>query len=174
MKTKAYQNDLIQIISEQTGQNKEIVAAFIAVQFEEIEKLLLKTSSAKVDGLGVFRVMKTTSNNKVLFIPKFDDLADVSRNIYEERIAENATSSFLEEIESVLHPDNQTEENGLTIDQKEQNNTSNEERKGETTSDPYKTWDDFYSKNKKKSSWGTAILLVVAVALIGIIIATII
>lgn len=174
MKTKAYQNDLIQMISEQTGQNREIIAAYIATHFDEIEKLLNKTSSAKVDGLGVFRVMKTSSKSKVLFIPGFDELDEVKQNIYRARMAESAVSASTlnDDFDFIVQSENQVEEKSssssyISSDDLSQRNAT------ETSSDPYSTWDDFYSKSKKKYNWGTAVFLIIAVALIGIIIATV-
>lgn len=186
MKTKAFQNNLIKIISEQTGQKSEIVSAYVNAQFEEIEKLLIKTSTAKVDGLGVFRVMKTTSSKKVVFIPTFDNLDEIAKNIYEASAAESSTqtSTLNDEFDSAQPvnvnntSDKKNEVNNINIDPSSLVKTeepSPKENNTETANeDPYKTWDDFYTKKKKTYRWGTVALLVIAVALIGVIIATVI
>lgn len=180
---KDYQHELIDIISERTGQKKEIVTAYISAHFEEIENLLTKTSSAKVNGLGVFRIMKTSSENKVLFLPKFDNLEEVAKDIQDATEAETtiSTSSLDEDFEITIQTENLSNSNSdntpITpvmpdLNKIQKSNESSNGNGAEATSDPYKAWDDFYSKKKKTYSWGTTILLIVAVALIGIIIAT--
>lgn len=176
---KDYQNELIDIISERTGQKKEIVTAYISAHFEEIENLLTKTSWAKVNGLGVFRVMKTSSENKVLFIPKFDNLDEVAKDIQYATEAETtiSTSSLDEDFELVPQTDNLSNNNSenTIIANLSNAERSNEGLNGETTeniSDPYNKWDELYSKKRKTYSWGTTILLIIAITLIGLIVAT--
>lgn len=179
------------MISERTGQNEEIVSTFLGTKFEEIEKLLNETSSANVDGLGVFRVMKTASRNKILFIPGFEALDEIKQNICLANLEGSTTSTStlsddFENIENTAEQAEATNEGGadfeidalkeqITNSNKVEKETSFKDNKTEN-SDPYSTntWDDFYSKSKKKHNWGTTILLIVAAALIGIIVATLV
>ena len=189
---KAYQNELIDIIAERTGQKREIVAAYITAHFEEIESLLTKTSLAKVNGFGVFRIMNTSTGKKVLFLPKFDDnIEDVKKDAQEAKTTAietaNLTSSLNDDFEFVSQTEilsdtsqpetlSESSDDDTPVDlseifDDEEEDEVEEEEETEDSTDPYSTWDDFYTKKKKAYSWGTAILVIIAIVLIGIIVA---
>lgn len=64
-------SDLINKIVAQTNLPSNIVEAFVKQLFVEMEKELILSSHLKVDGLGVFRLMKSGTLRKVLFLSKF-------------------------------------------------------------------------------------------------------
>lgn len=178
MRSKAYQDKLIDIIAEQTGQKREIVSSYVMAQFEEIEKLLSKTSNANVDGLGVFRVMKTSSAKKVLFIPKFEDLDEIEKAIMsKDEVLEKETSDSSKtstqkrntttDTSHITSPiTNNTNPFESTSAINTQSTPSTDESDLAET-DIYKEWDDMYTDNKKRNTWIIIAVIIIA-ALAGV------
>lgn len=71
MGNKANLSDLIEVITAQTGHSTQVVETFVTQLFREIEKRLVLTSSVKVDGIGLFRVIKSTEGYRILYLPNF-------------------------------------------------------------------------------------------------------
>lgn len=73
MSKKTNLSDLIKVISAQTRQDPELVGAFVSKLFREVEKRLITSSAVKVDGIGLFRVIKTGEGHRILFLANFNN-----------------------------------------------------------------------------------------------------
>lgn len=62
---------LVDIVSAQTQLDPKVVKIFIDQLFKEIEKGLVVSSVVKIDDLGIFRIIKSISADRVLFLGKF-------------------------------------------------------------------------------------------------------
>lgn len=62
------QSEFGKIVAEQKGIDQKIVDAFIQELFKGIEKELITNSSVKIDELGFFRVIKSGSTKRILFL----------------------------------------------------------------------------------------------------------
>lgn len=65
--------NLTDTISSETQLDSRIVKKFISQLFKEIEKGLIVSSSVKIEGLGLFRIIKSISSDKILFLANFKD-----------------------------------------------------------------------------------------------------
>ncbi|NDW19553.1 hypothetical protein D0T53_11615 [Dysgonomonas sp. 216] len=63
--------NLIDIVSAQTNTDPKIVRLFITQLFREIEKELVESSYVQINGLGIFRIIKSSTSEKILFLGKF-------------------------------------------------------------------------------------------------------
>lgn len=68
MSKQTDQSELSHIIAQQTRLDQHIVDAFISQLFNEIEKSLVVDSHIKIDGLGLFRVIKSGSSHRILYL----------------------------------------------------------------------------------------------------------
>lgn len=64
---------LINSISSQTGQDPELVEKFVLQLFKEIEKELVTSSHVKIEKLGIFRIIKSLPNDRILFLGHFEN-----------------------------------------------------------------------------------------------------
>lgn len=62
------QNKLSEIVVDQTRTNRVVADAFIGQLFSEIEKELISNSFIKLEGLGLFRVIKSGDKKRVLYL----------------------------------------------------------------------------------------------------------
>ncbi len=62
------QSELGKIVAEQRGIDQKTANAFIQQLFKNIEKKLITDSSVKIDELGLFRIIKSGSTNRILFL----------------------------------------------------------------------------------------------------------
>ena len=85
MNKQTDQLELNRIIAQQTLLDESIVDAFISQLFIEIEKSIIVDSHIKVDGLGIFRVIKSGDSHRILYlgsnvpIDKSIDLSHINR-----------------------------------------------------------------------------------------------
>ncbi|MFR9166312.1 MAG: HU family DNA-binding protein [Dysgonomonas sp.] len=63
--------NLADTVSSKTGMDYQIVKDYIKQLFKEIEKELMNSSYVKIDNLGIFRVIKSIPNDRILFLGKF-------------------------------------------------------------------------------------------------------
>lgn len=68
MNKQTDQLELIQIVAKQTLLDESIVEAFIGQLFTEIEKSIIVDSHIKVDGFGLFRVIKSGDTHRILYL----------------------------------------------------------------------------------------------------------
>lgn len=68
MKKHINQRDIILEVSQKTRIPQPIVEAFIEQMFRQIENNLVKGISSNVEGLGIFRVIKSGDTNKIIFL----------------------------------------------------------------------------------------------------------
>lgn len=68
MSKQTDQSELSHIIAQQTRLNQHIVDAFIGQLFNEIEKSLVVDSHIKIEGLGLFRVIKSGNSHRILYL----------------------------------------------------------------------------------------------------------
>lgn len=100
MSKQTDQSELSQIIAQQTRLDLHIVDAFISQLFNEIEKSLVVDSHIKIDGLGLFRVIKSGNAHRILYlgsnapINKIIDLSHINND--ETLINEKTINSYLE------------------------------------------------------------------------------
>lgn len=99
--------DLVAIVSKQTRINPELVEKFIGQLFKEVERELLTSSSVQIDNLGIFRIIKSLSSNKILFLSKFPsgEVPQTEQRKEEESKPRPERSSFLSERSSFLNRD---------------------------------------------------------------------
>lgn len=93
------QSELSQIIAQQTRLDQHIVDAFISQLFNEIEKSLVVDSHIKVDGLGLFRVIKSGNSHRILYLGSnapIDKTVDLS-HLNNDPITEKNIESLPEE-----------------------------------------------------------------------------
>lgn len=93
------QNKLSEIVVDQTRTNPTIADAFIQQLFSEIEKELISNSFIKLEGLGLFRVIKSGDKKRILYLGCKDRLkeeidlsgvyAEPNGNFAGENISEN-------------------------------------------------------------------------------------
>ena len=101
MSKQTDQSELSQIIAQQTRLDLHIVDAFISQLFNEIEKSLVVDSHIKIDGLGLFRVIKSGNAHRILYlgsnapINKIIDLSHINND--ETLINEKTINSYLED-----------------------------------------------------------------------------
>lgn len=102
MNKQTEQSELSRIIARQTLQDESVVDAFIGQLFTEIEKSIIVDSHIKVDGLGLFRVIKSGDSHRILYLGSnapidksidlsYIDIESVDRsidNVEEERNAD--------------------------------------------------------------------------------------
>lgn len=105
MSKQTDQSELSQIIAQQTRLDQHIVDAFIGQLFNEIEKGLVVDSHIKVDGLGLFRVIKSGDSHRILYLGSntpTDKTIDLS-HLNSEPIVEESVGNKVEyEIPSFL------------------------------------------------------------------------
>lgn len=95
MSKQTDQSELSQIIALQTRLDQHIVDAFIGQLFNEIEKSLVVDSHIKVDGLGLFRVIKSGNSHRILYlgsnapIDKTIDLSHLNNESKKEQTIED-------------------------------------------------------------------------------------
>lgn len=89
------QLDLGKIVAQCTGQANDVVDAFMDQLFKEVEKGLVTDSSLKVEGLGFFRIIKSGSSNKILFMGD-----RITPKTIEQRLPIDKPSEYFEEQES--------------------------------------------------------------------------
>lgn len=68
MSKQTDQYELSRIVAQQTGLDQHIAEAFVGQLFREIEKSLIVDSHIKVDGLGLFRIIKSGDSQRILFL----------------------------------------------------------------------------------------------------------
>lgn len=68
MSKQTDQSELSQLIAQQTRLDQHIVDIFIGQLFGEIEKGLVVDSHIKVDGFGLFRVIKSGDSHRILYL----------------------------------------------------------------------------------------------------------
>lgn len=102
MNKQTEQSELSRVIAQQTLQDESVVEAFIGQLFTEIEKSIIVDSHIKVDGLGLFRVIKSGDSHRILYLGSnapidksidlsYIDIESVDRsidNVEEERNAD--------------------------------------------------------------------------------------
>lgn len=85
MNKQTDQLELNRIIAQQTLLDESVVEAFISQLFIEIEKSIIVDSHIKVDGLGIFRIIKSGDSHRILYlgsntpIDNSIDLSHISR-----------------------------------------------------------------------------------------------
>lgn len=116
MSKQTDQSELSQIIAQQTRLDQNIVDAFIGQLFNEIEKSLVVDSHIKVEGLGLFRVIKSGDSHRILYLGSntpIDKTIDLSHFDNETTIQDTILSPVEDEAPSFLR-DEQT--NNLVAD----------------------------------------------------------
>lgn len=68
MSKQTDQNKLSEIVVEQARSSRPVADAFIKQLFAEIEKELISNSFIKIKGLGLFRIIKSGDNKRVLYL----------------------------------------------------------------------------------------------------------
>lgn len=95
MSKQTDQSELGQIVAQQTRLDQHIVDAFISQLFNEIEKSLVVDSHIKVNGLGLFRVIKSGNSHRILYlgnnapIDNTIDLSHLNNELADKTVAEN-------------------------------------------------------------------------------------
>lgn len=64
--------NLVDIVSSHTKLNPSLVKKFLHHFFKEIEKELVASSFVNIDGLGIFRIIKSIPADRILFLGKFN------------------------------------------------------------------------------------------------------
>jgi len=82
--------NLVDIVSAQTQIEPRIVKKFITQLFKEIEKELVNSSYIQIDDLGIFRIIKSLSSEKILFLGSFRGDATTRSNT-KERVVVDST-----------------------------------------------------------------------------------
>ena len=87
MKEKRNLYYLVDVISAQTHLDPKVVKFFITQLFKEIEKGLMVSPVIKIDNFGFFRVIKSLSADKILFLGKFKNEGELPsvENFSEEK-----------------------------------------------------------------------------------------
>jgi len=65
--------NLVDTISSRTKQNPELVKRFITQLFKETEKELSESSFVNIEGLGIFRIIKSLPADRILFLGNFEN-----------------------------------------------------------------------------------------------------
>jgi hypothetical protein len=92
MKEKRNLYYLADILSAQTQIERKVVLAFLNQLFKQIERGLMVSSAVKIDNLGIFRIIKSLSGDRLLFLGKFAS----------DTISPRMTDGMLPEKDSVL------------------------------------------------------------------------
>lgn len=82
MSKQTNQVELGQIIAQKTALPQNVVEAFINQLFKEIENDIINDSYIKLEGLGLFRVIKSGTSNKILYLgskDSFENSSDISK-----------------------------------------------------------------------------------------------
>ncbi|MBD8347939.1 MULTISPECIES: LysM peptidoglycan-binding domain-containing protein [unclassified Dysgonomonas] len=113
MNKQTDQLELNRIIAQQTLLDESVVEAFISQLFIEIEKSIIVDSHIKVDGLGIFRIIKSGDSHRILYLGSntpIDNSIDLS---HISREAENRYSDT-RGTDTELEPTSSLEENIMT------------------------------------------------------------
>ncbi|MEN9918566.1 MAG: hypothetical protein RL662_1002 [Bacteroidota bacterium] len=102
------QADLSKIVAEQKGADQYIVNRFIQQLFNGIEKELLTNSSIKLDELGTFKIIKSGTSHRILFLGNSLRKSVASVAIPSDRIPSTTTITPKEEIVDPTVPENIT------------------------------------------------------------------
>lgn len=95
MSKQTDQSELSRIIAQQTRLDQHVVDVFIGQLFNEIEKSLVVDSHIKIDGLGLFRVIKSGNSHRILYlgsntpISKTIDLSHLNNELKNEETIDN-------------------------------------------------------------------------------------
>ncbi|GAB6011882.1 hypothetical protein [Viscerimonas tarda] len=131
---------LVDVISKQTQLDPKVVKIFITQLFREIEKGVAVSSVVKIDNFGLFRIIKSLSADKLLFLGKFgnegahsepqEETAEASPEIdtpfhelpdafYENRTNPVSVGDYSEGINDhvEMHEDATTEYTGILLDE---------------------------------------------------------
>jgi len=112
------QVELSRVIARQTGIDEKIVVAFIQEMFRNIEKTLVTRSTVEIEGLGVFRIIKSGASNRILFLGKSGVIKTESRsNIQTEQRGNKKQESIRASGEQV-----ETDKSAQTIYNRQDNN----------------------------------------------------
>lgn len=90
---------LINTISSQTKLDPDLVEKFVVQFFKEIEKELTTSPSVKIDGLGMFRIIKSLPADRILFLGDFENDKKVIINTEDEF---DDTSGIIDQHESEI------------------------------------------------------------------------
>jgi len=113
MNEKVNLSNLIETISFKTQQDPEVVKNFVVQLFKEIEKELIASSFVNIEGLGIFRIIKSLPSDRILYLSGFKY----------DKIAKTKTENDEGTDDAHLHVDNQNPEN--IVPDKEEINDSN-------------------------------------------------
>lgn len=94
------QVELGKTIAQQTTLPQNIVDAFVSQFFKEIEKEIVNDSFIKVEGLGLFRIIKSGDTKRILFlgskktVEESLDIAQLNRDLFDGEAQPMAEESF--------------------------------------------------------------------------------
>jgi hypothetical protein len=154
MKEKRNLYYLADILSAQTKIERKVAIAFLNQLFKQIERGLMVSSAVKIDNLGIFRIIKSLSGDRLLFLGKFasdtvsprmtDGILPEKDDILSDETADAAFSE-------TYPPDTNSDAEGITgLNIEEGVTTSNSEER--VSGD---------EKQAKKKKWGRKIKIFV-------------
>ncbi|PXV61873.1 hypothetical protein CLV62_12428 [Dysgonomonas alginatilytica] len=123
MNKQTDQSELSRIIAQQTLLDERVVEAFIGQLFTEIEKSIIVDSHIKVDGLGLFRVIKSGDSHRILYLGNntpIDKSVDLSHINREPINVGSNEENINKEIQSYT-----LSEEGITVNEQEDKSLNN-------------------------------------------------
>ena len=91
--------NLVDLISARTKLDPVLVKIFLNQFFKEIEKGLISSSCVNINGLGIFRIIRSIPSDRILFLGKFDSEKEKAKDCMDHEEGEMFTPQDSEDIE---------------------------------------------------------------------------